>query len=66
MTHEGLYPYRTNRKLITWMTHGPVTEIIFHCEKGAMAQTALETALSLGYGRAYNLGALLDWTYESE
>lgn len=42
------------------------TEIIFYCGSGKRSQTALETALQLGYQRVYNLGAFSDWPYETE
>lgn len=42
------------------------TELIFYCSAGKRAQTALETALELGYQRVYNMGGLKDWPYETE
>ena len=42
------------------------TELIFYCASGYRAQTALETAIELGYYYVYNLGGLKDWPYELE
>ena len=42
------------------------TKIIFYCKAGSRAQTALETALALGYQRVYNLGGFSDWPFETE
>ena len=41
-------------------------ELIFYCASGKRAQTALETAIGLGYYYVYNLGGLKDWPYEVE
>ena len=41
----------------------PTTELIFYCKAGVRAQTALETAASMGYVNVYNLGGLKDWPY---
>ena len=40
------------------------TELIFYCKAGVRAQSAMETAMELGYTRVYNLGGLSDWPYE--
>lgn len=40
------------------------TELIFYCAAGKRAQSALETALELGYTDVYNLGGLADWPYD--
>ena len=39
-------------------------ELIFYCKAGVRAQSAMETAMELGYTRVYNLGGLSDWPYE--
>lgn len=44
------------------------TKLIFYCAVGGRSQTALETALKLGYPHVYNLGGLEsgDWPFEVE
>ena len=44
------------------------TKLIFYCSVGGRSQTALETAIELGYTRVYNLGGLEKgvWPYEME
>ncbi len=41
-------------------------KLIFYCAKGVRAQTALEKALLMGYEKAYNLGGIGDWPYDTE
>jgi rhodanese-related sulfurtransferase len=42
------------------------TELIFYCQAGARAQTAMEKAQQLGYQKVFNLGGLSDWPYDTE
>ena len=42
------------------------TTIMFYCSVGKRSQTALETAVNMGYRQLYNLGKLSDWPYEVE
>jgi rhodanese-related sulfurtransferase len=41
-------------------------KVIFYCQRGARAQTALQKALLMGYSKVYNLGGIGDWPYDTE
>ena len=40
--------------------------LVFYCQSGTRSQTALETALALGYEEVYNLGRIDTWPYAFE
>jgi rhodanese-related sulfurtransferase len=41
-------------------------EIIVYCRSGRRSVTASETLIDMGYTNVYNLGGIIDWTYETE